>query len=321
MNHSDPKRPTVCLRWYDSQSGKTGEALLPLPITIGRAPENDIVLRPQAVSDKHARLETLNRQVVLRDLDSTNGILVDGGLIQGQKAVGLPVQFQVGPVLFQAKLMSIHVTVMWMDPVTGGSHQYDGPLPITLGRDVANTIVLNDNQIMPYHARLEARWDGEIVLVTDLVDDKPTSDAQLRYETTFALGPFTLTYQPEPDEETPTTSAPPVITADPGHGTGPLSEQTKTQFIEFLTTLLRQEKRTTTTYPDEILVQLHIDYDAAVLVCESIGKHAGIKLSNQEIQELQALGLDAPGTAEHNRQRQITIAQDIHFVRELFNLS
>lgn len=61
----------------------------PLPrghFTIGRAPENDIVLDDALISKRHARIE-VGAAVDLVDLNSANGIVVDGGLVQRLRVI------------------------------------------------------------------------------------------------------------------------------------------------------------------------------------------------------------------------------------------
>jgi len=48
------------------------------PISIGRAPECELVLHDSRVSRRHARLSARNGVLVLTDLDSTNGTRVNG---------------------------------------------------------------------------------------------------------------------------------------------------------------------------------------------------------------------------------------------------
>jgi len=48
------------------------------PFTIGRAPGNDLVLLSRAVSRQHARVTTAGDQLVIEDLGSRNGLVVDG---------------------------------------------------------------------------------------------------------------------------------------------------------------------------------------------------------------------------------------------------
>jgi transcriptional regulator with AAA-type ATPase domain len=47
-------------------------------VQIGRAPDSDLVLYDQAVSERHARLEPANGALLVRDLGSRNGTFVDG---------------------------------------------------------------------------------------------------------------------------------------------------------------------------------------------------------------------------------------------------
>ena len=56
------------------------------PISIGRLPENDIVLEEMDVSRKHATISKLNDRYVLKDQGSRNGTFVNGQLVN---AVGL----------------------------------------------------------------------------------------------------------------------------------------------------------------------------------------------------------------------------------------
>jgi hypothetical protein len=53
-------------------------ALSHTPFTIGRAPGNDLVLLSRAVSRQHARVVTVDDQLVIEDLGSRNGLVVDG---------------------------------------------------------------------------------------------------------------------------------------------------------------------------------------------------------------------------------------------------
>src|SRR5438094_10568307 len=47
-------------------------------ITIGRDPDNMIVIRDSSVSSHHAQLQLVGETYRLKDLDSTNGTLVNG---------------------------------------------------------------------------------------------------------------------------------------------------------------------------------------------------------------------------------------------------
>ena len=56
-------------------------------LTIGRDPDNNISLDDEQVSRHHARLIRQDDQIILEDLGSTNGTLVNGKPITGQHAL------------------------------------------------------------------------------------------------------------------------------------------------------------------------------------------------------------------------------------------
>ncbi|PYJ98119.1 MAG: hypothetical protein DME68_07385 [Verrucomicrobia bacterium] len=56
----------------------TAHELLGDLITIGRAPDNMIVIRDSSVSSHHAQLQLVGETYRLKDLDSTNGTRVNG---------------------------------------------------------------------------------------------------------------------------------------------------------------------------------------------------------------------------------------------------
>ena len=64
-----------------SLDGPTGSRLLPEgPVSVGRAPENTIVILDATVSSRHASLEAGLRGLVVRDAGSTNGTFLNGVL-------------------------------------------------------------------------------------------------------------------------------------------------------------------------------------------------------------------------------------------------
>ncbi len=57
-------------------------------VTIGRAPGNDVVLMDETVSSRHARIEQQENQIVIADLNSANGTLINGQRVQQTTLVG-----------------------------------------------------------------------------------------------------------------------------------------------------------------------------------------------------------------------------------------
>lgn len=56
--------------------------VLHVPFLIGRNPANDLVLASMAISRHHAEISSSARGIIVRDLDSANGIKVDGAPVQ-----------------------------------------------------------------------------------------------------------------------------------------------------------------------------------------------------------------------------------------------
>lgn len=63
------------------------------PIVIGRSPGADIVIGDDFVSSKHARVSPVGEGVVLEDLGSTNGTVVNG------KRISVPTSIHLGDVI------------------------------------------------------------------------------------------------------------------------------------------------------------------------------------------------------------------------------
>ena len=72
---------TIQLRWHHLQEAAIqGEFSGQLPLRIGRAAENDLVLQDslKSVSRHHARLLLEDGEIVVRDVGSMNGVYVNG---------------------------------------------------------------------------------------------------------------------------------------------------------------------------------------------------------------------------------------------------
>ncbi|HEY8600770.1 MAG TPA: FHA domain-containing protein, partial [Thermomicrobiales bacterium] len=70
--------PIVRLTWEDPGTHEEQAWHGPLPVRLGRAGENEIVLNTAAVSRQHARIERDGAGVVLIDNGSSNGTFVGG---------------------------------------------------------------------------------------------------------------------------------------------------------------------------------------------------------------------------------------------------
>jgi pSer/pThr/pTyr-binding forkhead associated (FHA) protein len=75
-------------------------------ITIGRKEGNTIRLTERNVSRRHARLVRQNGSIAIEDLDSYNGIRVNGTRIQGRAAIKETDRVQIGDYLIEIKAES-----------------------------------------------------------------------------------------------------------------------------------------------------------------------------------------------------------------------
>jgi pSer/pThr/pTyr-binding forkhead associated (FHA) protein len=88
----------------DDEGKTTVVPLIRDEITIGRKEGNTIRLTERNVSRRHARLVKNNGNVVIEDLDSYNGIRVNGTRIAGRATVAETDRIQIGDYLLELKL-------------------------------------------------------------------------------------------------------------------------------------------------------------------------------------------------------------------------
>lgn len=92
---------TVCLvEVYGANLGRKYD-LLSEVVTIGRDPENTIVLESDSVSRRHARIEKANEDWYIVDLGSTNGTYVNDTLIQPRAKLVSGQFIKIGDSIFK----------------------------------------------------------------------------------------------------------------------------------------------------------------------------------------------------------------------------
>jgi ABC transport system ATP-binding/permease protein len=135
-------------------------------LTIGRAPDNDIVLAAPFVSAHHARIEPSDHGHLLRDIGSTNGILTGG------RRIG-ELTLQHGSVLrIGDPSTATFVTLTYRNPALLAGRAATAPLSfaldpadpqITIGRGPCD-IVLDDPQVSRFHAQIDRDTAGRLFL-------------------------------------------------------------------------------------------------------------------------------------------------------------
>ena len=137
----------------------------PRILTVGRSPQNDIVIDDKNVSSNHARFKIINNEIILEDVGSTNGTYVNGEKITAQKVTAN------NTITF-----SKHHTFDWKQleelvkadtPVKGGGAgrvhtkiKEKEKEVINIGRSNDNDLVINNIKVSRMHAKLE-KYLGE----------------------------------------------------------------------------------------------------------------------------------------------------------------
>src|SRR6187551_987260 len=72
-----------------------------LPLRLGRDPDNELMLADDGVSRRHARIERRSDRVVLMDVGSTNGTLLNDAELLGIAELRTGDRIQVGSTIFK----------------------------------------------------------------------------------------------------------------------------------------------------------------------------------------------------------------------------
>ena len=70
-------------------------------ITIGRKPDNTLILSDEFVSGNHAKILIIDDECYIEDLNSTNGTYVNNGRIKGKVLLEPSDEVKIGTVLFK----------------------------------------------------------------------------------------------------------------------------------------------------------------------------------------------------------------------------
>lgn len=218
-------------------------------ITIGRGSKNDIIIRDNEVSREHARLVRHDDSYDLIDLNSSNGTFINGQRVVTRWTLrpGMILEFgdtitieieQFDPLVIpttplrssseaaaSAELLAREagVTLYRCLVITGGAsvetaYRLDGPR-ITVGRDLANDIIIQEPEVSRFHMRLHQ--EGDDYLIEDLNStngtfvngERLTAPRVLQIDDTIALGMLVhldyrlraeLTDMLDDNQETPT---------------------------------------------------------------------------------------------------------------------
>jgi pSer/pThr/pTyr-binding forkhead associated (FHA) protein len=123
-------------------------------VRIGRDPANDLVLTSEIVSARHALIEQSGTIALLRDLQSSNGVFLNGARIAGSSrlSVGDVIMLgQRGPTLRVGSLDADAPVGATMAVPVGRTRSNQAG--VRIGRAPDNDFVLDDPSVSAYHAR------------------------------------------------------------------------------------------------------------------------------------------------------------------------
>ncbi len=140
-------------------------------LVLGRSRNCDIVLASDSVSRRHARLSASDRELVLEDLDSANGVSVNDLRIEGRTRVRAGDVIRVGEFRLHVRsgparesMRTVRMTLRGL----GGTlrdQAFDVTEATTLvGRGADCGLVLLDESVSRVHARIGIRPDGTAVV-------------------------------------------------------------------------------------------------------------------------------------------------------------
>lgn len=212
---------------------------------IGRVEGNDIILPSSKVSRQHARIFVRENQCYIEDLGSSNGVIVDGQRIQGERDLGSASQIRIGDFYLylafnkdqdnnQHDVVSTHIVSQDENSyklVRVGDGFAGEIFPLTepqnsIGRTEDNTIFLNDPSVSRRHARID--YDGLVYTLHDLgssngssINDRRVGGPTiLREDDRISFGNLHFVFMPSSKHLVPEDYAAPATAGSSGGGGG-----------------------------------------------------------------------------------------------------
>ncbi len=170
-------------------------------LTIGRLPDNDLTIPKESVSRHHARIEAAQGGYWIADLGSRNGSKLNGERFSGESrwlSNGDTIEIGGEALRFLAG-EETRIGAGPQQPVIGTQVVQLSGDRLTLGRDRANDVVLEDPNVSRFHAEVERA--GDRVAVRDLssrngtrVNGELVRQALLEPGSEVGIGPYSLIF-------------------------------------------------------------------------------------------------------------------------------
>jgi pSer/pThr/pTyr-binding forkhead associated (FHA) protein len=201
----------------DTEGATTVVPLLRDEVTIGRKEGNTIRLTERNISRRHAQLVRVGSVYKLRDLDSYNGVLINGQRVQGETDLSIGDQIQLGDytILVEEEVQKLPVPepiptasrrpavparlVMLTQPSPGAEFALPVDRDARLGRSEEVDCPINHRSVSREHAQIRRDADGYVI--EDLgsangvtVNGRAVKDKPLRSGDIIELGQVVFRY-------------------------------------------------------------------------------------------------------------------------------
>ena len=151
-------------------------------LSIGRTPENDVVLPSVSVSRNHCKLEVRDDTVLLIDLKSSNGVYVDDTRIKDSAVIDETHDVRLGDYRLRLERATPKDGISGISTAHVSPEQAHSRLVVLSGRQVGreillfepmttigrieeNDVSLPDISVSRHHAQLRLQSDGSFVLI------------------------------------------------------------------------------------------------------------------------------------------------------------
>lgn len=201
----------------DTEGATTVVPLLRDEVTIGRKEGNTIRLTERNISRRHAQLLRVGTVYKLRDLDSYNGVLINGQRVQGETDISIGDQIQLGDytILVEEEVQKVPLPepvptasrrpavparlVMLTQPSPGAEFALPVDRDARLGRSEEVDCPINHRSVSREHAQIRRDADGYVI--EDLgsangvtVNGRAVKDKPLRSGDIIELGQVVFRY-------------------------------------------------------------------------------------------------------------------------------
>lgn len=183
-----------------------------MPVSIGRSTDNDVVLNNERVSRHHARLDYREESVIITDLGSLNGTLVNRQMIEPNVPHPLKPGDAVSIGRFTLTLSMIPLSGHIDKILVETPHETELQVPdlggrdsLTIGRGPDNDIVIAHPMVSGNHARITRRGRDGAYIIEDLGSTNGTfvngelvvGPLPLHRDDIINVGPYKIVYIPE----------------------------------------------------------------------------------------------------------------------------